>query len=179
MVDCFHLNCLEICWQYFSFLKFHMNSYVFTFKVTWWIVTIYLVSILILLICQALCNAYCGENYGSTDFDVLENVRDAILRMTHYWYGIIKIRKLSSIWKHLKSSFCKSISLFFRYNFMLLSRGSAVVGFVVMLGLLLAANMEFTGSIPQGFQVDGNPFWTWIQIAWGILSKVGYTHLWR
>jgi len=41
---------------------------------------------------------------------------------------------------------------------MLLSRGSAVVGFVVMLGLLLAANMEFTGSIPQGFQVDGNPF---------------------
>ncbi|KHN12971.1 Protein STIP1 like [Glycine soja] len=45
-----------------------------------------------------------------------------------------------------------------KYNFMLLSRGSAVVGFVVMLGLLLAANMEFTGSIPQGFQVDGNPF---------------------
>ncbi|RZB78431.1 Suppressor of RPS4-RLD 1 [Glycine soja] len=72
---------------------------------------------------EALCNAYCGQNYGSTDFDVLEN--------------------------HLKSSFCKSISLFFRYNFMLLSRGSAVVGFVVMLGLLLAANMEFTGSIPQ------------------------------
>lgn len=35
-----------------------------------------------------------------------------------------------------------------------LSRGSAVVGFIVMLGLLLAANMEFTGSIPQGFQVD-------------------------
>ncbi|KAH1267202.1 Suppressor of RPS4-RLD 1 [Glycine max] len=23
---------------------------------------------------EALCNAYCGENYGSTDFDVLENV---------------------------------------------------------------------------------------------------------
>ncbi|KAK7406487.1 hypothetical protein VNO78_08114 [Psophocarpus tetragonolobus] len=74
---------------------------------------------------DALCNAYCGENYGSTDFDVLENVRDAILRMTYYWY-----------------------------NFMPLSRGSAVVGFVVMLGLLLAANMEFTGSIPHGFQVD-------------------------
>lgn len=35
-----------------------------------------------------------------------------------------------------------------------LSRGSAVVGFVVLLGLLLAANMEFTGSIPQGLQVD-------------------------
>lgn len=35
-----------------------------------------------------------------------------------------------------------------------LSRGSAVVGFVVLLGLLLAANMEFTGSLPQGLQVD-------------------------
>ncbi|RYR11163.1 hypothetical protein Ahy_B05g079647 isoform G [Arachis hypogaea] len=35
-----------------------------------------------------------------------------------------------------------------------LSRGSAAVGLVVMLGLLLAANMEFTGSLPQGLQVD-------------------------
>ncbi|GFP99524.1 suppressor of rps4-rld 1 [Phtheirospermum japonicum] len=34
---------------------------------------------------EALCNAYCGENYGSTDFDVLEKVREAILRMTYYW----------------------------------------------------------------------------------------------
>nr|XP_007156747.1 hypothetical protein PHAVU_002G013900g [Phaseolus vulgaris]ESW28741.1 hypothetical protein PHAVU_002G013900g [Phaseolus vulgaris] len=74
---------------------------------------------------DALRNAYCGENYGSTDFDALANVRDAILRMTYYWY-----------------------------NFMPLSRGSAVVGFAVMLGLFLAANMEFTGSIPQGLQVD-------------------------
>jgi len=47
-----------------------------------------------------------------------------------------------------------NFSLFFRYNFMPLSRGSAVVGFAVMLGLFLAANMEFTGSIPQGLQVD-------------------------
>ncbi|KAF3438823.1 hypothetical protein FNV43_RR17098 [Rhamnella rubrinervis] len=74
---------------------------------------------------EAVCNAYCGENYGSTDFNVLENVRDAILRMTYYWY-----------------------------NFMPLSRGSAAVGFIVMLGLLLAANMEFTGNIPKGLQVD-------------------------
>ncbi|KAL8160725.1 hypothetical protein V2J09_002262 [Rumex salicifolius] len=71
---------------------------------------------------EAICNAYCGETYGSTDFTALENVRDSILRMT--------------------------------YNFMPLSRGSAVVGFVVLLGLFLAANMEFTGSIPQGLQVD-------------------------
>lgn len=74
---------------------------------------------------EALCNAYCSEVYGSTDFDALENVRDAILRMTYYWY-----------------------------NFMPLSRGSAAVGFVVLLGLFLAANMEFTESIPQGVQVD-------------------------
>ncbi|CAL0313437.1 unnamed protein product [Lupinus luteus] len=74
---------------------------------------------------EAICDAYCGKNYGSTDFNKLEIVRDAILRMTYYWY-----------------------------NFMPLSRGSAVVGFVVMLSLLLAANMEFTGSIPQGLQVD-------------------------
>ncbi|PHT56748.1 Suppressor of RPS4-RLD 1 [Capsicum baccatum] len=74
---------------------------------------------------EALCDAYCGENYGSTDFDVLENVRDAVLRMTYYWY-----------------------------NFMPLSRGTAVVGFIVLLGLLLAANMEYTGSIPKGLQVD-------------------------
>ncbi|KAG5535547.1 hypothetical protein RHGRI_023347 [Rhododendron griersonianum] len=74
---------------------------------------------------EALCNAYCGETYGSTDLSMLENVRDSILRMTYYWY-----------------------------NFMPLSRGSAAVGFVVLLGLLLAANMEFTGSIPEGLQVD-------------------------
>ncbi|KAJ9177336.1 hypothetical protein P3X46_012567 [Hevea brasiliensis] len=74
---------------------------------------------------EAVCNAYCGEIYGSTDLDVLENVRDAILRMTYYWY-----------------------------NFMPLSRGSAAVGFIVLLGLLLAANMEFDGNIPNGVQVD-------------------------
>ncbi|XP_027078399.1 suppressor of RPS4-RLD 1 [Coffea eugenioides] len=74
---------------------------------------------------EALCDAYCGETFGSTDFDMLENVREAVLRMTYYWY-----------------------------NFMPLSRGSAAVGFVVLLGLLLAANMEFTGSIPDGLQLD-------------------------
>ncbi|KAI7744996.1 hypothetical protein M8C21_003898 [Ambrosia artemisiifolia] len=74
---------------------------------------------------EVLCNAYCGETYGSNDFGTLEIVREAILRMTYYWH-----------------------------NFMPLSRGSAVVGFSVMLGLLLAANMDFTGSIPEGRQVD-------------------------
>ncbi|OMO56531.1 Tetratricopeptide TPR-1 [Corchorus capsularis] len=74
---------------------------------------------------EAICNAYCGENYGSTDFNVLENVREAILRMTYYWY-----------------------------NFMPLSRGTAAVGFIVLLGILLAANMEFTGNIPKGVQID-------------------------
>lgn len=35
-----------------------------------------------------------------------------------------------------------------------LSRGSAAVGWIVFIGLLLAANMEFTGSIPKGLQLD-------------------------
>ncbi|KFK30365.1 hypothetical protein AALP_AA7G251800 [Arabis alpina] len=74
---------------------------------------------------EALCNAYCGENYGSIDLDTLETVRDSILRMTYYWY-----------------------------NFMPLTRGTAVTGFVVLLGLLLAANMEFTETIPKGLQID-------------------------
>ncbi|KAJ4966868.1 hypothetical protein NE237_018717 [Protea cynaroides] len=41
-----------------------------------------------------------------------------------------------------------------KYNFTPLSRGSGVVGFVVMPGLLLTANMEATESVPQGLQVD-------------------------
>eukprot|EP00268_Persea_americana_P065743 TRINITY_DN883_c0_g1_i2.p1 TRINITY_DN883_c0_g1~~TRINITY_DN883_c0_g1_i2.p1 ORF type:complete len:131 (-),score=26.64 TRINITY_DN883_c0_g1_i2:557-949(-) len=74
---------------------------------------------------QVLSNAYCGELYGSTDINALENVKDSILRLAYYWY-----------------------------NFMPLSRGSAVIGYVVLLGLFLAANMEVTESIPQGIQVD-------------------------
>ncbi|KAG2245459.1 hypothetical protein Bca52824_092693 [Brassica carinata] len=35
-----------------------------------------------------------------------------------------------------------------------LARGTAVTGFVVLLGLMLAANMEFTESIPKGLQMD-------------------------
>ncbi|CAF2032728.1 hypothetical protein HID58_078803 [Brassica napus] len=41
-----------------------------------------------------------------------------------------------------------------RYNFMPLARGIAVTGFIVLLGLLLAANMEFTESIPKGLQME-------------------------
>jgi len=37
---------------------------------------------------QTLCNAYCGEAFGSTDISMLEKVKDAILRMTYYWYTI-------------------------------------------------------------------------------------------
>ncbi|XVE87036.1 hypothetical protein DITRI_Ditri18aG0083600 [Diplodiscus trichospermus] len=40
------------------------------------------------------------------------------------------------------------------YNFVPILRGTAVVGFVVLLGLFHAANMEFTGNIPKGVQVD-------------------------
>jgi len=41
-----------------------------------------------------------------------------------------------------------------RYNFMPLSRGSAVVGYIVLLGLFLAANMDVTTSIPPDVQID-------------------------
>ncbi|KAL5706914.1 Suppressor of RPS4-RLD 1 [Ranunculus cassubicifolius] len=74
---------------------------------------------------EAICNAYCGETYGSTDLTSLEDVRNGILKMTYYWY-----------------------------NFMPLSRGTAIVGYTVLLGLFLAANMEITQNIPQGLQVD-------------------------
>ncbi|PKA57439.1 TPR repeat-containing thioredoxin TDX [Apostasia shenzhenica] len=74
---------------------------------------------------QDLCTAYCGELYGSNDLTMLEKVKDAILRVTYYWY-----------------------------NLMPLSRGSAVIGYTVLLGLFLSTNMEVTGSIPPSVQVD-------------------------
>ncbi|EPS60222.1 hypothetical protein M569_14582, partial [Genlisea aurea] len=74
---------------------------------------------------EAICEAVCGENFGSTDFDALENVREGILRMTYYWY-----------------------------NLMPLTRGGGMIGLIVLLGLLLACNMEFSGEIPQGVQPD-------------------------
>lgn len=74
---------------------------------------------------EDLCTAYCDDLYGSNDLSLLENVKDAILRMTYYWY-----------------------------NFMPLARGSSVVGLTAMLGLFLATNMEVTANIPPGVQVD-------------------------
>lgn len=41
-----------------------------------------------------------------------------------------------------------------RYNFMPLARGTAVVGYVTLLGLFLAANMKVTTSIPKNLQVS-------------------------
>ncbi len=40
-----------------------------------------------------------------------------------------------------------------RYNFMPLARGTAVVGYITLLGLFLAANMKVTANIPENFQV--------------------------
>ncbi|TVU19671.1 hypothetical protein EJB05_35834 [Eragrostis curvula] len=74
---------------------------------------------------EAICEAYCSDTNPTRDPGTLDAVKDAILRMTYYWY-----------------------------NFMPLSRGSAVVGYVVLLGLFLAANMDVTASIPPGVQVD-------------------------
>ncbi|TVU13165.1 hypothetical protein EJB05_40697 [Eragrostis curvula] len=74
---------------------------------------------------EAICEAFCSDTTPTRDPGTLDAVKDAILRMTYYWY-----------------------------NFMPLSRGSAVVGYVVLLGLFLAANMDVTASIPAGVQVD-------------------------
>jgi len=74
---------------------------------------------------EAICEAYCNDTHPTRDPSTLDAVKDAILRMTYYWY-----------------------------NFMPLSRGSAVVGYIVLLGLFLAANMDVTTSIPPDVQVD-------------------------
>lgn len=74
---------------------------------------------------QALCDAYCNKAYGSLELSDLENVRECILRLSFYWY-----------------------------NFMPLARGTAVVGYITLLGLFLAANMKITTSVPKNFQVD-------------------------
>ncbi|CAI5498489.1 unnamed protein product [Closterium sp. Naga37s-1] len=39
-----------------------------------------------------------------------------------------------------------------RYNFMPLARGTAMVGYVTMLGLFLAADMQITAHVPRGLQ---------------------------
>lgn len=74
---------------------------------------------------EAICEAYCSDPNPTRDSNALDAVKAAILRMTYYWY-----------------------------NFMPLSRGSSVVGYVVLLGLFLAASMDVTASIPPGVQVD-------------------------
>ncbi|CAN6180840.1 unnamed protein product [Urochloa humidicola] len=74
---------------------------------------------------ESICEAYCNDTNPTRDPGTLDPVKDAILRMTYYWY-----------------------------NFMPLSRGSAVVGYIVLLGLFLAANMDVTSSIPPDVQVD-------------------------
>jgi hypothetical protein len=74
---------------------------------------------------QALCDAYCNKAYGSLELSELENVRDCVLRLSFYWY-----------------------------NFMPLARGTAVVGYITLLGLFLAANMKVTSSIPKNLQLD-------------------------
>ncbi|KAJ3669831.1 hypothetical protein LUZ60_010155 [Juncus effusus] len=74
---------------------------------------------------EALCEAYSGDLFASHDLSMLTSVKDSILRLTYYWY-----------------------------NFMPLSRGTSAVGYTVLLGLFLAANMEVTNEIPPGVQAD-------------------------
>lgn len=74
---------------------------------------------------EAICEIYCSDPNPTRDSNALDAVKAAILRMTYYWY-----------------------------NFMPLSRGTSAVGYVVLLGLFLAAGMDITASIPPGVQVD-------------------------
>ncbi|KAG6545276.1 hypothetical protein Mapa_013389 [Marchantia paleacea] len=71
------------------------------------------------------CDAYCGRSKAPNNPKQLKKLQDCILRLAFYWY-----------------------------NFMPLARGTAVVGYVTLLGLFLAADMEVSASIPEGVQVD-------------------------
>ncbi|XP_056865617.1 suppressor of RPS4-RLD 1-like isoform X1 [Raphanus sativus] len=46
---------------------------------------------------EAFGNAYFGENYGSTDLDALETVRDVILRLTYHWYSFMLLARGTAV----------------------------------------------------------------------------------
>ncbi|KAL2652061.1 hypothetical protein R1flu_020189 [Riccia fluitans] len=71
------------------------------------------------------CKLYCGRSKASNKSKQMKQLQECILRLSYYWY-----------------------------NFMPLARGTAVVGYVTLLGLFLAAEMEVSASIPEGVQVD-------------------------
>ncbi|CAI5467722.1 unnamed protein product, partial [Closterium sp. Yama58-4] len=73
-----------------------------------------------------LCEAYLNDSLKASDVDAYRRrIHHAILRMGFYWY-----------------------------NFMPMARGTAMVGYVSMLGLFAAADMHVTADIPKGVQVD-------------------------
>ncbi|QCD91379.1 hypothetical protein DEO72_LG4g2344 [Vigna unguiculata] len=91
-----------------------------------------------------------GSMFLTLQLEPLVHPLDGMIMMQKWqWHG-----KLSAMLTVVKIMGLLILMRSQMYNFMPLSRGSAVVGFAVMLGLFLAANMEFTGSIPQGCQVD-------------------------
>ncbi|CAI7897050.1 unnamed protein product, partial [Closterium sp. NIES-53] len=73
-----------------------------------------------------LCEGYLDDSLKASDVDAYRRrIHHAILRMGFYWY-----------------------------NFMPMARGTAMVGYVSMLGLFAAADMHVTADIPKGAQVD-------------------------
>ncbi|CAI5996542.1 unnamed protein product, partial [Closterium sp. NIES-65] len=73
-----------------------------------------------------LCEGYLDDILKASDVDAYRRrIHHAILRMGFYWY-----------------------------NFMPMARGTAMVGYVSMLGLFAAADMHVTADIPKGAQVD-------------------------
>ncbi|CAI5516608.1 unnamed protein product [Closterium sp. Naga37s-1] len=75
---------------------------------------------------EALCAAVLDAHTEAADpHRYRQRIQDAILRLGYFWY-----------------------------QFMPLTRGSAMVGLISVLGLSLAADMETTAFIPKGVQVD-------------------------
>ncbi|CAI5481739.1 unnamed protein product [Closterium sp. Yama58-4] len=75
---------------------------------------------------EALCAAVLDAHTEAADpHRYRQRIQDAILRLGYFWY-----------------------------QFMPLTRGSAMVGLISILGLSLAADMETTAFIPKGVQVD-------------------------
>ncbi|GJP66040.1 hypothetical protein CLOP_g22924 [Closterium sp. NIES-67] len=75
---------------------------------------------------KELCEAYLDVSMKASDLHAYRRrIHNAILRLGFYWY-----------------------------NFMPMARGTAMVGYVSMLGLFAAADMHVTADIPKGVQVD-------------------------
>ncbi|GBG82838.1 hypothetical protein CBR_g36368 [Chara braunii] len=74
---------------------------------------------------KELCDAVCSRNAEEISKEEKTRIQDCILTLSFYWY-----------------------------NFMPLARGTAAVGYITLLGLLMACGLQPTARIPKGVQVD-------------------------